>query len=83
MFRSINKMYYRGVHGVILVCDLFSLESFKELDSWLAEFLKQQDRSNDYTDFAFALMANKSDIKGQEPQVTVNDIIKWCQEQKK
>jgi len=41
MFRSINKMYYRGVHGVVLVCDLFSPESFKDLDSWLNEFLKQ------------------------------------------
>ncbi len=39
MFRSLNKMYYRGVNGVILVCDLFNKESFKELDGWLSEFL--------------------------------------------
>ena len=34
-----NKMYYRGVHGVILVCDLFNLDSFRDLEGWLSEFL--------------------------------------------
>lgn len=66
MFRSINKMYYRGVHGVVLVCDLFSIESFKQLDSWLAEFLEKQDRGADYNEFAFILMANKGDKLGED-----------------
>jgi GTPase SAR1 family protein len=39
MFKSINRMYYRGVHGIVLVCDLYNLESFKQLDSWIQEFL--------------------------------------------
>ena len=70
MFRSINKMYYRGVHGVLLVCDLFNLESFKALDSWLTEFLQKQDRTADFRDFAFVLLGNKNDIKEQQVEVT-------------
>ena len=66
MFRSINKMYYRGVHGVVFVCDLFNLQSFKDLDTWLEEFLNQQDRTSEYRDFAYVLLANKCDIKDKE-----------------
>jgi GTPase SAR1 family protein len=62
MFRSMNKMYYRNVHGVVLVCDIFNIESFKCLESWLTEFLLKQDRSGDPQDFAFMLLANKIDL---------------------
>lgn len=82
MFRSINKMYYRGVNGVMLVCDLQSLESFKKLDSWLSDFLEQQDRTSDYSEFAFILLANKSDMEKELRKVTEEDLDKWCHQQK-
>lgn len=37
-FRGINRMYYRNAAGAILVFDLTRLETFKKLESWLAEF---------------------------------------------
>ncbi len=39
MFRSINKIYYNNVHGVALIFDLTSLDSFKNLDFWLNDFM--------------------------------------------
>ena len=37
-------MYYRGVSGVILVCDMFDMKSFDDLTIWFNEFLENQDR---------------------------------------
>ncbi|CDW75403.1 rab family gtpase [Stylonychia lemnae] len=82
MFKSINRMYYRGVHGVVLVCDLYNIESFKQLDSWIQEFLQNQDRSTDFSDFGFILLGNKCD-KDQPRLVQEEDLIRWCEEQKK
>jgi GTPase SAR1 family protein len=38
-FKSMNKMYFRGVNGVVMVCDLCDYESFVDLDVWLKDFL--------------------------------------------
>jgi GTPase SAR1 family protein len=72
-------MYYRGVHGVVLVCDVTSLESFKALESWLDEFLQKQDRSVDCQDIAFLLLGNKTDLK-DKAVVTEKDLNKWVSE---
>ena len=42
MFRSINKMFYRGVNGVALVFDLTKEHTLDNLDSWLREFISSQ-----------------------------------------
>lgn len=63
-------MYYRGVNGVVLVCDLFSKDTFKALDGWLSEFLQKQDKTSDYTTFGYVLLANKSDMKEEIPEVS-------------
>ncbi|KAJ2802728.1 hypothetical protein H4R21_002308 [Coemansia helicoidea] len=36
-FRTLTSSYYRGVHGVILVYDVSSRESFAHLDTWVEE----------------------------------------------
>ncbi len=59
-YKSMNKMYYRGVHGVILVCDLCDSDSFHDLETWLRDFLDHADREN-ISDVAFILLANKVD----------------------
>ena len=53
-------MYYRGVHGVILVCDLCDSDTFHDLETWLRDFLDHSDRDN-IQDIAFILLANKVD----------------------
>jgi len=80
MFRSMNKMYYRGVNGVILVCDMFERKSFDDLTIWLTEFLDKQDKTSDYTDFAYVLLGNKIDLVW-EPVLTDIDLRDWCEKQ--
>jgi GTPase SAR1 family protein len=55
-----NKMYYRGVHGVVLVCDLCDSDTFHDLETWLRDFLDHADRDN-LQDVAFTLLGNKAD----------------------
>lgn len=31
-YKSVTRSYYRGAHGVILVCDITNLDSFVNLD---------------------------------------------------
>lgn len=56
-----NKLYFRGVQGVVLVCDLCDFESFQALDGWLVDFLENTDR-DDTSEFSFILLANKVDL---------------------
>lgn len=61
-FKSMNKLYYRGVHGVVLVCDLTDKDSFLELEGWLTDFSENSDRGDSLADCAFVLLANKADL---------------------
>ena len=56
-----NKMYFRGVHGVVLVCDLCDSESFQDLEVWMSDFAENCDRE-ELSDIAFVLLGNKHDI---------------------
>ena len=39
-----NKLYFRGVHGVVLVFDLLDKDTFNDLDGWLKDFIENADR---------------------------------------
>ena len=60
-FKSMNKMYFRGVHGVVLVCDLCDSESFLDLEVWMKDFADNNDR-DELSDIAFVLLGNKHDV---------------------
>ena len=55
-FRAISSAYYRGAHGVVLVFDLTSEQSFEDLPSWLEEVrnhhpeIRDSVRRQDYED---------------------------------
>ena len=36
-FRSITKNYYKGSHGIILIYDVTSLETFENVKSWVSQ----------------------------------------------
>ena len=53
-------MYYRGVQGVVLVCDMCDSDTFHDLETWLRDYLEHTDQEN-IQDVAFILLANKVD----------------------
>ncbi len=36
-FRNVISSYFKGAHGILLIFDITSRESFKELENWLGE----------------------------------------------
>ena len=36
-FRNVISSYFKGAHGILLIYDITSRESFKELENWLGE----------------------------------------------
>ena len=58
-----TQHYYRGAHGVILVCDVTNLDSFCNLNYWLEKV-----RAVTSPACVIAVMANKVDIMFEEPE---------------
>mmetsp|Transcript_3081 Transcript_3081/g.8119 ORF Transcript_3081/g.8119 Transcript_3081/m.8119 type:complete len:239 (+) Transcript_3081:29-745(+) len=65
-FRSIVSNYYRGAHGVILVYDVSSAESFDHVPEWLDE-----GRGHAPSDAVIALFGNKCDVPSDKRQVSL------------
>ncbi|VDM16220.1 unnamed protein product [Hydatigera taeniaeformis] len=57
-FRTMTVAYYRGAHGIIVVYDVTSEESFRNLGLWMEE-IKRHARS----DVIKILVGNKSDLE--------------------
>jgi len=62
---SIAPLFFRRAVGAFLVFDLCNLQSFKELDKWHEQILKNTD-----TKVIIMLLGNKKDKKDRE--VTYN-----------
>ena len=63
-FKAITSAYYRGAHGVIVVFDVSNKESFKNVESWLADIQEYKTKK-----VACLLVGNKADL-GDEREVT-------------
>ncbi|KAJ2448909.1 hypothetical protein GGF42_004947 [Coemansia sp. RSA 2424] len=64
-FRSMTQMYYRGANAVVLVYDITSEDSFKDVDAWVQE-LKQ---NIDIESTVLLLVGNKLDLAPGRRQV--------------
>lgn len=73
-YRAITSAYYRGAVGALLVYDISSASSFKNLGRWLTEL-------RDHTDptVVIALVGNKSDL-GHLRAVPTADAQRFAEE---
>ena len=71
-FKSLNKVYFRGAHGVILVYDITNKHSFEQLKSW---YKVAKDNGCDPVKCVYLLIGNKSDladVRAVDPTEGVN-----------
>ncbi|KAG0055440.1 hypothetical protein BGZ83_008579 [Gryganskiella cystojenkinii] len=66
-FRSMAPMYYRGANAAILVYDITSEESFKDMSSWVDEL-----RKNMTEDLIIHVVGNKSDLAATKRTVPIS-----------
>ena len=73
---SLGVAFYRGADACVLVYDVTSEKSFKQLDSWKEEFTIQA-CPNDPDDFPFVVIGNKVD-KASERKVDIDRARNFC-----
>jgi len=56
-FRTITSSYYRGSHGIILVYDITDIQSFKNIENWMTEIEKYDNKTA-----VKILIGNKCDL---------------------
>jgi ras-related protein rab-18A len=71
-FRSLTPNFYRGAHGVFLVYDVSSSQSFENLQIWLDELEAYSTRKN----MVKMLVANKCDKEHR--QVKKEQGMEWA-----
>ena len=72
-FRSITKAYYRGAHGILVVFDVSSRDSFSKVRIWV-----QSIKDTMTTPYDVILVGNKSDLP--EHFVTTEEAEELAQE---
>ena len=73
-----GSSFYRNSEACILVFDLTSLASFKNVESWRNEFLKSLNPPDSAT-YPFILLGNKSDMSS-DIKVSNEAIDNYCKE---
>ncbi|KAH3732672.1 Rab1B, RAB family GTPase [Pelomyxa schiedti] len=74
-FRTITRAFYRGAHGIILLFDITSEESFRNIHIWLEEI-----RANANPTVNIILVGHKSD-KDAKRAVTTDEAQKYASSQ--
>ena len=64
-FRTVRAEFYRGARGGLLVYDITRRKTFKNVPSWMEEFVRHARKSA----LAAVLVGNKVDLRGQAADV--------------
>jgi len=64
MYKSMIKMYYRGVSVAIVVYDVGDRTSFDSIENWLKDVRDKQQKKigSEGTDVIYYIIGNKSDL---------------------
>ena len=76
-YHSMGSSFYRNAETCILVFDLTKSDSFKNIEIWRTEFLKQLNPPEG-DKFPLILLGNKSDLGNM--QITQEEINNYCRE---
>nr|XP_032294876.1 ras-related protein rab7 isoform X2 [Drosophila virilis] len=74
-FQTLGVAFYRGTDCCVLVYDVTSPKSFKNLNLWRDEFLIQTS-PRDPDSFPFVVLGNKADL--DEQNVPTRVALHWC-----
>eukprot|EP01083_Nonionella_stella_P002380 6886_1 len=76
-FKTITRQFYRGIHGVIVFCDVTSINSWNNTKYWMDEILY-----NCSEDVVMMLLCNKMDLAEQHKALSqdIIDKAKQCAE---
>ena len=77
-YNSMGSSFYRNSEACILVFDLTTQESFKNVETWRNEFLNTLNPP-DASTYPFILLGNKSDMKN-DIKVNNEEIEAYCKE---
>ena len=77
-FQSLGTAFYRNSQCGVLVFDVNSSQSFRELGKWRDNFLEYA-RPRNPEDFPFVVLGNKVDKGDGEMQVSREQAMEWCQ----
>jgi len=79
-FQSLGNAFYRGADACVLVYDITNLQSFKKIQTWKDNFLRQASPDKPGA-FPFLLMGNKAD-RHDFRQVPQEQASAYCATQK-
>lgn len=77
-YRSIVNSYYKGTDGCIIVYDYSTLRTFKSVDFWKNEYIKNSD--NDINHIPILLVANKIDKHITDDPVLYDNMSNWSKQ---
>ena len=85
MYRSMIKMYYRGVAVAIVCYDVSDRDSFEDVPKWFKDIRDKQNHRNlasgkQVDSVFYYLIGNKCDLDDDERAVTFEEAKEWVDE---
>ena len=87
MYRSMIKMYYRGIAVALIVYDVSDKDTFKVIDEWLKDVREKQQQRNFKEDaedvVIYYVIGNKCDLdEDDQREVSYEEGFQWVEEVK-
>ena len=87
MYRSMIKMYYRGVAVAIVQYDVSDRESFENVGNWFKDIREKQNQRSlaagkQKDNVIYYLVGNKCDVPDEDRDVTLEEAQEWVEDYK-